>query len=392
MAESLYGPCWELQCPDCQFQYRCDRDSHPDLDSPTCPNCGFRHVDGTLHQATNPGQQVSIRPSKWQDDTPKRWTPIVFRSADDGRMTVKRLVGLPGEQVSIRGGDLFINDQIERKSLAQLRGLAVLVHDNNYLPQVANDLPPRWRAAEGGTNWNSTNSELRFDGRENSWITYHHWPCVASPGPRVREAQISDSYGYNQGLSRPLNFTVDLLLTCHIELDTPGSFRLRLHDGYVNWVAEVNSQSNVFRLLKDDVEVVSQNSSQQLPVAFDVQWLHCDRRITLALNGKAVLGHDCSTSDTPTKPIKRALEIGGQNAPLTVRNLKIWRDIYYLHPHGTSQSWRLPKPLGQKELFVLGDNSPISIDSRQFSRPLTTNDFLGEVISLDRSIRASNGP
>ncbi len=380
MAETLYGPCWELQCPDCQFQYRCDRESPPDHDSPTCPNCGFRHVDGTLDQTITPGQQVVIHRSNWPDETPERWAPIAFRSPDDRRMTVKRLVGLPGEQLSIRRGDLFVNDQIERKSLAQLRSLAILVHDNDFLPQTSNDLPARWRAEEGATHWKEVDSEQHFNGQQDSWLTYQHWPCVAAPGSRIRDTEVSDSYGYNQGLSRQLHFSTDLLLTCQVKLATPGSFRLRLHDGHVNWIAQINTQTNSYRLLKEDVEIATQESSIPLPNVLDVQWFHCDRRITLVLNGDVILSHDCPTSGKSAQPSKRPLAIGGLNTPLTVRNLKIWRDIYYLHPQGTSQAWYLPQPLGQKELFVLGDNSPISTDSRQFLHPLTTNDFVGEVI------------
>jgi type IV secretory pathway protease TraF len=66
---------------------------------------------------------------------------------------------------------------------------------------------------------------------------------------------------------------------------------------------------------------------------------------------------------------------------LVVRNLQIWRDVYYLHPFGTAAAWEQSKALGRHEMFVLGDNSPLSNDSRQFELPLSANDFVGRVIA-----------
>ena len=42
---------------------------------------------------------------------------------------MKRVVGLPGESVEIRDGDVLINGRVARKSLVQQRNLRVLVYD-----------------------------------------------------------------------------------------------------------------------------------------------------------------------------------------------------------------------------------------------------------------------
>jgi signal peptidase I len=47
---------------------------------------------------------------------PRRWEVVVFRSPTDARqLCVKRVVGLPGETVSLAGGDVWINGQRIRK-------------------------------------------------------------------------------------------------------------------------------------------------------------------------------------------------------------------------------------------------------------------------------------
>jgi len=55
-------------------------------------------------------------------------------------LAVKRVVGLPGEIVQIRHGDVYIDGQIARKPLAVQRALAIPVDDAYYWPE---NLPSR---------------------------------------------------------------------------------------------------------------------------------------------------------------------------------------------------------------------------------------------------------
>ncbi|TWT95352.1 Signal peptidase I U [Botrimarina colliarenosi] len=53
-----------------------------------------------------PGQRVSVR--RWR--APKRWDVVVLRSPVDARdLLIKRVVGMPGEEVSLRAGGVWIN-------------------------------------------------------------------------------------------------------------------------------------------------------------------------------------------------------------------------------------------------------------------------------------------
>ena len=47
-----------------------------------------------------------------------------------------------------------------------------------------------------------------------------------------------------------------------------------------------------------------------------------------------------------------------------IRDLKVYRDVYYLGPEELDGQVSTSHRLGDNELFVLGDNSPISVDSR----------------------------
>jgi len=68
----------------------------------------------------------------------------------------------------------------------------------------------------------------------------------------------------------------------------------------------------------------------------------------------------------PLNPVHRAwleCDVKARN-PVVCR---IWRDIYYLDPDGLSRPWQAPSPLTQDEYALLGDNQPVSVDSRHWT-------------------------
>jgi hypothetical protein len=50
---------------------------------------------------------------------------------------------------------------------------------------------------------------------------------------------------------------------------------------------------------------------------------------------------------------------------VALSHVKLYRDIYYTPPDSPVAEYQL----GRGEYFVLGDNSPLSIDSRHWDRP-----------------------
>ncbi len=116
-----------------------------------CPRCGFDRVpaatavfqDGALVEATAPNadgapttrpeskQSVKNIFSDWRrrferawngektELRPERWAVVVFR-APTGRATLKRVVGLPGETVEIVNGDVFVDGRVAPRTLEQI--------------------------------------------------------------------------------------------------------------------------------------------------------------------------------------------------------------------------------------------------------------------------------
>jgi len=95
----------------------------------------------------------------------------------------------------------------------------------------------------------------------------------------------------------------------------------------------------------------------------------CDQQVLLLIDGHVVLRHPYQpTTNSRIEPL-HPVAIGAHNIHLELTNLCVWRDVYYLDPQGLSRPWQLPNALGKNEYALLGDNQPVSIDSRQWDSP-----------------------
>ena len=118
------------------------------------------------------------------------------------QIVIKRVVGLPGERVQIRDGDVYVNGQLARKNLSQQRAMAVSVYDANHFPHLDSNLPPRWSGQAPRSRWQISAGVFRHPGSDRpgvDWCEYHHWDRI---GEKVVAGPIYDLCGYNQGHPR----------------------------------------------------------------------------------------------------------------------------------------------------------------------------------------------
>ena len=64
---------------------------------------------------------------------------------------------------------------------------------------------------------------------------------------------------------------------------------------------------------------------------------------------------------------------------MTIKRVSIWRD-WYLYQDEPKPSVRLPLDTGKQGYYVVGDNLPVSEDSRHFG---LVHDIIGVVKSVD---------
>lgn len=126
MAPTLLGKHIDTQCPSCGYRFDAGLRGGPGSGQPlgnntevACPMCRYpvQLLAGTRIQA---GDRILVDKFIYTFSDPKRWDVIVFKNPqafnDDGPPPtpgprsnfIKRLVGLPGEQVYLLDGDVFV--------------------------------------------------------------------------------------------------------------------------------------------------------------------------------------------------------------------------------------------------------------------------------------------
>ena len=371
MAPTLLGAHYRVTCEDCRFEFPCDAVSVPGNRLAVCPNCGYAEndLDGARF---DPGQRMLVDrwPSLWT--LPNRSDVVAAVNPESPReLIVKRVAGLPGERIEIRDGDLFADDQIVRKTLSQLREVRQLIHDNRFEPQKSVGLPARWQGATTKSQWQATPSGLRLDSTEQmDWLRYHHWRCVGGPGVRTALSPVLDNDSYNQAESRELNEVTDLLLACRVRLVGQGTFALAAIDGDIRFAALFEPAAKRLILTANGRELQRANLNRSFGGSpAKIEFGLCDQQVLLAIQGRTVFRHAYRPDRKPKSSVLHPIEIGAQDLEVELNDLQLWRDIYYLEPLGTSRAWRAEQALGPSEYALLGDNPPVSDDSRIWREP-----------------------
>lgn len=280
MAPSLLGYHKQVVCPDCQFEFAFgvafDRPGVALSQLATCPNCGQGAID-VSNIPRNDGDQLLVNKHAYLLDDPDRWEVVVFLNPNNANQAyVKRVVGLPGETIHVRDGDVYIDGRIQRKTLTAQRALRIPVFDQNY-QATQSDWIPRWLTDSGWTGRNSvfafrdeqarspnaesdqvhTSSQPLTESLNAAWVRYFHWPRLpayssssdSQSAATVRPAVITDDYGYNQPARVSEKYRVnDLMLSAQVTFGT-GDSRGQSIPGEGEASAELLSGEFVARLL-----------------------------------------------------------------------------------------------------------------------------------------------
>ncbi len=413
MAESLLGAHATRTCPACgwEFVFAPLRSASPAgagfvcPDEIICPNCQLRWRPTARETIPGAGDRILVH--KWPYvlglPKPQRWDVIVFRDpGNPDQHYIKRLVGLPGETIEIIDGDLFINGQIARKPPYVQRMLWFVVFDQAHLPNraAASGRLPRWATVDtseaGQTGWSGLESRvIRYDGldRELRKIAFE---------PETGREYLFDLYAYNRGSSG--TFVGDVRVTCELMLrDGDGRCRWELTRPPYRFSAELrrNGTLKIGMESPGNPGVESVVGTRSLPPfelgrPIAVEFGHLDYRVYLKIDGCEML----ATSDSDYTPhmkdlrdmrAKYAVEIGlgAENLRLELRGLRIDRDVHYTRTvYSQRASAGDPFTLGEGEYFVLGDNSPDSHDSREWteSGPHLPADYRPGTVRADQIV------
>lgn len=361
MAPTLLGPHLLVLCGDCNAEFPVSSEQLVDASRLVCPLCGYA---STIESEMQPGALVTVDREAFASREPDRWQLIGFKRSLNGRIQweVKRLVGLPGEEMTIREGDLFADGERLQKSLEEAQRFAILVHDSEYESQDV-DVPVRWR------------KEALSDGSRR-W-TYHHWRCMETPLPRDDPAPVMDAYGVNASLSRELHVVRDLIFESQLSLpaDAKATARLETAGCVVEGVWTPSTRQTEIWLNGRRAASTKLRGSVRQSCLLTLAVL--DGRAILQINENPQLivsiEGESQTTEPSTSPAQLTIRPGGD---AKVARLALARDLHYLHPNQTAAPWSIQ--LDDGEYLMLGDNVPVSIDSRQYG-PIPRADLVGSV-------------
>jgi signal peptidase I len=407
MATTLLGPHRVAECPDCGMTFACDADEASQASAAACPNCGRRDIP--FDEQVIPGDRLLVDRATFSLRGPRRWEVAMFRcpeSSDD--YCVKRIVGLPGETVEIRGGDLYVKGEIARKSLAQQREMAVLVHDTAW-NGGKRDLPNCW-SAESADGWQRDGSGWRCSSGVGhavragqgatasagthsvpyDWLSYNHRRPTGSPAA-VEESPVLDDDGYNQSASRQLNRVIDLMLVCSMSTVGDGELALKANDGRESFQVSIVTATGAITLARNGrVAQTAQATAGVLSRPTELVLSLIDRQVILAIGGREFINYPFDPDAEAVAGTSKPFSIGSSSLDLQIPRLQVYRDIYYTPAVRASDS--KSRHLGPDEYFVLGDNSPISRDSRPWTGGdlVRGSSLVGRLLTVFR--RQASGP
>jgi len=373
MAPTLHGRHGIATCPECRFELRFSPQQLPQSKQLVCPNCA---CDSLTAEPSDwrPGQQVRIHRTTNSDF--QRWQLIAFHNPTTGACSVKRIVGLPGETISFQDGCVVADGQVQLPA-TPIEHL-VFVFDAHHQPPA-----DRLRPANESSRWKKKGSHWEYNGTatdagEPDWLRYRHRRGYRHHPAGTRPRWIDDHYAINQQLSRTPHVVSDVSLHLTSTFWKPGALCIEIGNRY-------RMHSVCLEPFANRIQVDQQERD-----------LFADRAITpgttldlrLQLRGGELMlgGTDGqrrfslqfgqrSRTQLAKPAVEPKIRLAGRQGPITLKRFEIRRELYY-YADGLQQSWKL----GGDEFFVVGDNLPVSHDSRGWDHPgLQREQILGIV-------------
>jgi signal peptidase I len=397
MAETLRGPHRQARCPRCEYCFAvgaAHEDQLPSLGAVAiCPNCGGNCPLDDLPDL--PGDRLLVAKEAFGLRHPRRWELAVFRDPRDAASAaIKRVVGLPGESIRIRGGNVYANGRLLRKTLAEQRRLMLPVYDATHAGDA-----PCWQGAASPSGWRSASGRFRYSPAQPSaqaaasldWLQYLHWrdrrrDKSSRPDDHSTNGMVRDTYGYNQGVPLvALHVCHELFLSFRFQFAGTGQLFIEAASAGHQFRVVLDFGNHRALLLADDKVTARARLDPRECSIHQAEVSTIDEQFLCAIDGNQLFPARTFVpgKDTTSGP---AFRIAARDMAVTLDRLRIYRDIYYTHPRAGPR-WACDRPcrLGRAEYFVLGDNSPLSQDSRWWASPaVPESHFIGKPILIYR--------
>ncbi|MEC9373490.1 MAG: S26 family signal peptidase [Planctomycetota bacterium] len=361
-------------------------------------------------QRIRAGDRILVLKHLYALREPRRWEVVVFKNPEGaGENFIKRLVGLPNEEVWVVDGDIFAREieddgsasqrwTIRRKPGHLQSSLWSTIFSSEWTPA---DPPADWQSPWIGDGWIRDGATRSFDSARPAYLS---WDDVSWDDDGEAVWPIDDWVAYNDDPAnrflRKRFPTSDLRMRAGVEpfaasLSISALLQTRGHhfEGLIGADGAITLRMRADQS-DDNAEqpwrVLAESRIDPLEPGkvANIAFAHVDQALELWVDGERVARaeYDWTAEDRldrsllesaealgrfgladPTKYIKPKIRWRFEGAPLRLHRIGLDRDLHYQPTLSFSEPGRAtnePFRLGPDDFFVLGDNSAASRDSR----------------------------
>lgn len=363
MAPTLYGRHKDTTCSQCSYRITVGASDEVErgtnilgqnarVKSAICSNCGFDNKQLEQELAFN-GDRILVNKFPYEFGDPERFDVFVFKYPEEPQTNyIKRLVGLPGEIIRVRAGNVYkLTDQGEeilRKRPSKQRLLQIPVYDDQHPPTelLKAGWPERWAAMQTGDvgqigNWRDTSNGWQADAEARSyainpaaevsgeslpeatghaWLRYRHyfpsqqdWFAAAHGRDlRPRPTLITDLCGYNTYTGTDINGNIttvqsvdmgkywvgDLTVSLEAQItatEPDAELVLELCQGTSHYQCRINPNTGVAQLIEVNtqlerriLELGSGQTRLSKPGTYKLTFANVDDRLCLWINNTLI--------------------------------------------------------------------------------------------------------
>ena len=368
MAPTLYGKHRTVTCENCGAKLTTGWGPNTGTDA-RCWNCGDMRKYPWSWIERSPfgrfvvgGDRILVNKNNYHFDAPERYSVIVFKhksKTQPQKNYIKRLIGMSEERIAINHGDVYVNGTLAPKPERRQRSIWIPVYSMAWSGH-ATDLRHAWDCSPGKSFKRS--QEL--------------WRLTGSG--RAGYGPVFSDYAYDSSMPG---------IAFRTGNDVVGDLRLRFHvaaKGKGKLVATIledalrHSLELVFDDKGDLVEatlVPAKGERTSLPAVpaqpdgHDVALWNCDGVLAVYVDGDRIADVNVADAEIDGAPPYGGAELAFEG-DFDIRELRIDRDVYYrpdfdMMDAEPDERGRVGITVPEGYIFVMGDNVPISQDSRK---------------------------
>lgn len=388
-------PAWALTAAIAVFVYWLMREQV--LDAYPVPSGS---MEPTIEGDPNHGDVVLVDKTFDNRARPQRFDTIVFRRENEGRIVVKRVVGLPGEYVKLENYDLLVGDTRQslrpvRKDAAAHADLLAVLWDSARSPDGFS--ARAWRhertrlLPDGGLELSGAEVNLQDLFAADRWRQpFHRKAAWRAAWNLTWNANVTT--GYLDGFDRlregrfAFDFGVDVLARA----EPRTMLWIDLRYGDLSLCLRYDARGEI-SLWRDGEPVPHPEATHPAPPlsttrARALGFLYLDRALQVAVDGDLLtqleLPFDdlqAAVSADPRQRPRNGLALAAQGGRAVLERLAVVHDFHYFANgnYGSYEAERVPPG----RYFVLGDNSLDSKDSRNYGT-VPGEDIIGRPIAV----------